>query len=66
MNVFKQLVGHLVSCKDATHLVSKMQDGQLTAVQRWKLKWHLAVCTMCMTFEKQMRFLREAMHRYRQ
>jgi hypothetical protein len=66
MNPFKQLIGHLVSCKDASHLISRMQDGDLTTVERWKLKWHLAVCSMCMKFEKQMRILREAMARYRQ
>ena len=66
MNSFNHLIGHLVSCKDASHLVSEMQDRELTTVERWKLKWHLAVCTMCMRFEKQMRLMREAMRRYRQ
>jgi hypothetical protein len=66
MNSFKRLIGHLVSCKDASHLISQMRDRELTAVERWKLKWHLAVCTMCMAFEKQMRILAEAMRRYRQ
>ena len=66
MNSFKRLIGHLVSCKDASHLISQMRDRELTTVERWKLKWHLAVCTMCMAFEKQMRILAEAMRRYRQ
>lgn len=66
MNSFNRLIGHLVSCKDVSHLVSEMQDRELTTVERWKLKWHLAVCTMCMAFEKQMRIMREAMRRYRQ
>jgi hypothetical protein len=43
-----------------------MQDRKLSATERWKLKWHLAVCSMCMAFEKQMRIMREAMRRYRQ
>lgn len=66
MNLFKQLIGHFVSCKNASHLISQMRDRELTAAERWKLKWHLAVCTMCMAFEKQMRILGEAMRRYRQ
>jgi hypothetical protein len=66
MKSFNHLIGHLVSCKDVSHLVSEMQDRELTTVERWKLKWHLAVCTMCMAFEKQMRIMREAMRRYRQ
>ena len=66
MNSFNRLIGHLVSCKDVSHLVSEMQDRELTTVERWKLKWHLAVCTMCLAFEKQMRIMREAMRRYRQ
>jgi hypothetical protein len=66
MNLYKQLIGHLVSCKNASRLISQMRERELTAVERWKLKWHLAVCTMCMAFEKQMRILGEAMRRYRQ
>ena len=66
MNSFNRLIGHLISCKHVSHLVSEMQDRDLSALERWRLKWHLAVCKACLAFEKQMRILREAMRRYRQ
>ena len=64
--MFKQIIGHLVSCKDSSRLLSEREDRKLTAIEGWTLKWHLAVCTMCMAFEKQMRILRDAMRRYRE
>ena len=64
--MFKQIIGHLVSCKDASHLISEMQDRDLGTLERWRLKWHLAVCAACTAFAKQMRILREAMRRYRE
>jgi len=33
MNSFKRLIGHLVSCKGASHLISQMRDRELTAVE---------------------------------
>ena len=66
MKSFNHLIGHLVSCKDVSHLLSEMQERELSVLERWKLKWHLAVCKACMAFEKQMRIMREAMRRYRQ
>ena len=66
MNPIHHLFGHLISCKDVTHLVSQMQERDLPAFDRVRLRWHLGVCKACMAFEKQMRFLREAMRRYRE
>ena len=65
MNPIKQLLGHLVSCRDVTRLLSRMQDESLTDWQRVRVRWHLAVCRMCMAFEKQLRFIEDAMKRYR-
>lgn len=65
-NPVKRLLGHLVSCKDVSHLLSRMQEEPLGGWERVKLRWHLGVCKMCMTFEKQMRFLEAAMRRYRE
>lgn len=66
MNSFNQLFGHLVSCRKVSHLISQMQERELTGIERWRLKWHLAICDACLAFEKQMRIMREAMRRYRQ
>ena len=43
-----------------------MQDEPLTGWERVRLRWHLAVCRMCLAFESQMRVMKEAMRRYRQ
>jgi Putative zinc-finger len=65
MMLLKKALGHIVSCKDASHLVSQMQERELGPISRWALRLHLAACEACTRFERQMRYLREAMHRYR-
>lgn len=64
--LLKKALGHLLSCKDVTHLVSQMQERQLGPFERWALRLHLAVCEACAHFEAQMRFLRDAMRKYRE
>ena len=66
MNVFRQAIGHLVSCKDASRLLSQEQERPLTQWQRLRVTWHLAICRMCQAFDRQLTFMREAMRRYRQ
>jgi Putative zinc-finger len=58
-------IGHIISCKEASHYVSRAQDKRLSAWERWKLKMHLKVCAKCVRFEKQIQFLREALKRYK-
>ena len=65
MDPLAHLFGHLFRCRDISHLVSQMQDRELTPSERRRVRWHLAVCTACMKFEKQLRFLGDAMRRYR-
>jgi hypothetical protein len=65
MNPFHRLT-HLVSCSEATRLVSQRQDRPLPWGERVKLGLHLAVCSACSRFERQMKFMREAMRRYRE
>lgn len=64
-NPLKSALGHLVSCKETSRLLSRGQDEPLTAWQRTRMRWHLAVCNMCASFDRQMRLLAEAMRRYR-
>lgn len=66
MKSLRHTLGHLISCKEASHLVSQMQDRSLTASERMKLKLHLAACKACSAFERQLRLMREAMRRYRE
>jgi hypothetical protein len=66
MAMLKRALGHILSCKDVSHLVSEMQERPLGRFERWTLALHLAVCDGCTRFEAQMRFLRTAMRRYRE
>jgi hypothetical protein len=64
--MIRKALGHVISCKDASRLVSRREDALLSVWQRWVLRLHLAVCTACTRFERQIRLLRDAMHKYRQ
>ena len=64
--MIKRALGHIISCKDASRLVSQLEDAPLSGWQRLVLRLHLSVCAACARFERQMAFLRNAMQRYRQ
>jgi len=59
-------LGRLISCKDASRAISQMQDGNVPFPLYLRIRLHLLWCEACKHFEQQMRFLREAMRRYRQ
>jgi hypothetical protein len=63
--VIRKALGHLLSCKDVSRLVSQGQDRPLTWWEGWRMRMHLAVCTACTRFDAQVRFLRRAMRRYK-
>lgn len=50
----------MLTCKDATTLVSRSMDGPLPWRQRFSLRMHLAMCRFCRRYERQLRFLRIA------
>lgn len=54
----------MLTCKRATHLLSDAQDRKLSVAERLQLELHLAMCTGCSNFRKQMNFLRAACRRY--
>jgi Putative zinc-finger len=64
--VLKRILGHLISCRQATRLVSQLQERDLHGVERVLLRLHLAWCVACARFDAQMHFLRQAMQRYRE
>jgi predicted anti-sigma-YlaC factor YlaD len=53
----------MLSCKEATHLVSQGLDRRLGLGERVALRLHLAICDGCSNFKKQVAFLRKAMRR---
>jgi predicted anti-sigma-YlaC factor YlaD len=65
MNPIRHAIGHLLSCKDVSRLLSQAEERPMSGWQRVRVKWHLAVCRMCRAFDQQMAFVREAMRRYR-
>ena len=62
--MFRKLT-HLLSCKEATRLLSQGEDRRLAYVERIKLRLHLAVCTACTRFSRQLALMRRALVRYR-
>lgn len=58
-------ITHMISCKDASRLLSQLQDGPVSWIDRVKLRLHLIACEACRSFERQLGVLREAMRRYR-
>jgi len=65
MKSINRLLGHWLSCKEASRVVSQAQERSLSAFERWKLRMHLTVCDQCARFERQIRFVREALRKYR-
>lgn len=53
----------MLSCKDATRLVSMGQDRALGFAERAMLRVHLAICRGCGNAARQLEFLRRAMAR---
>lgn len=54
----------MLSCKEASHLISEAQDRKLNLPEKMQLEMHLAICKGCKNFREQMNFLREACKRY--
>jgi hypothetical protein len=63
--MLRKAIGHLISCREATRLASRLQDEELSPWQRFRLRTHLAVCAGCACFERQLDVLRRAMQAYR-
>jgi hypothetical protein len=58
-------VTHLLSCKEASRLLSQAQDRRLAWTERVKLRLHLGVCSACTRFARQLALVRAALERYR-
>ena len=50
----------MLSCKEATRLVSQGLDRRLPFGRRVALRVHLAICGGCTNFSNQMQFMRDA------
>ena len=52
----------MLSCKDASRLVSDSQERELGLRERLNLRIHLWMCVNCRRFERQILFMRKALH----
>ncbi len=48
----------MLTCKDASHLVSHGQDRALSFRERWGLRIHLWLCGNCRRFDRQVALMR--------
>ena len=48
----------MISCKEATELMSQEKDRPLGVVERAKLRFHLLICDGCSNYRRQMDALR--------
>ncbi|MGE5169038.1 MAG: zf-HC2 domain-containing protein [Rudaea sp.] len=55
----------MLSCKDASRLLSQREDRALLPFERIRLRLHLLFCDACRRFGAQLRFMRRAMRLYR-
>ena len=53
----------MLTCKDASRLVSEGQERSLHLRERLGLRLHLWICVNCRRFERQIRLLRRALRK---
>ncbi len=53
------------TCKDVTALVIAREDRALPWRERLALRFHMAICAACPTFERQVLTMRNAMKQWR-
>lgn len=55
----------MLTCKQASKLVSQSLDRPLTWSEKLQLKLHLLICNPCTQFKRQLNMLRTALRRIR-
>lgn len=53
----------MLTCRQASQLVSESQERALGLRERWGLRLHLWMCVSCRRFERQMRVLRRVLRK---
>lgn len=56
----------MLTCKQASEVISQSYDRRLSWRERLNLRIHLFICDACARFARQMRFIRQAMRRFAQ
>ena len=55
----------MLSCKEASRLLSEARERRLGLRERFALRVHLMMCDGCNNFRKQLDFIGAAMERFR-
>ncbi len=50
----------MLTCKEATRLVSEAQDRRLGLSDRIGLRFHLLICSLCRRYARQIQFLTDS------
>ncbi len=50
-----------LDCKEVSRLISEIQDANLPAPDRARMRLHFVMCQACRNVDEQMAFLRRAM-----
>lgn len=56
----------MLSCKEATELISQGMDRRLSLAERFGLRLHLLICRGCRATDRHLVFLRQASSAWRQ
>jgi predicted anti-sigma-YlaC factor YlaD len=51
----------MMTCKEASRLISEGQERPMSLMERWGLRIHLWMCDNCRKFDRQIAFLRKAL-----
>lgn len=54
----------MLTCKDASRLISESQERPLGFLERWGLRLHLWMCVSCRRFEQHLALMRQALRKY--
>ena len=54
----------MLSCKQASELMSQEQDRRLSLAERLGLRLHVLICDACANYRRQMVVLRDACRRF--
>lgn len=46
-----------ISCKKATYLCSKKEEGKLSWIEKILLRFHMTICSLCRLFEQQSKII---------
>lgn len=54
----------VLTCKQASELVSQSLDRSLTRNERWSLRFHLMICAACARFNRQLTSIQAVMDKW--